>query len=179
MLAPADPTAIRTVATVDSRRRRRRPRSAAGATVAGATPLAGVGLFALVARPAPRDDDEVIADAAARRGRDADVAVVVVGLTEEQETEAVDKTTLRLPGEQDELVRAVAAAARRTVVVVNAATPVLMPWLDEVDAILWAGPARAGGRSRRGRGPARRRSNLRAGWSRPSRSTTARPPPGR
>ena len=41
---------------------------------------------------------------------------------------------------------AVAAAARKTVVVVNAATPVLMPWLDEVDAVLWAGlPGQEGG----------------------------------
>ena len=76
----------------------------------------------------------------------AEVAVVVVGLTEEQETEAFDKSTLALPGRQDELVSAVAAAADRTVVVVNAATPVLMPWRDEVDAILWAGlPGQEGG----------------------------------
>ncbi len=47
--------------------------------------------------------------------------MVVVGLTEEQETESVDKHTLHLLGAQDELVRAVAAAARNTVVVVNAA----------------------------------------------------------
>ena len=46
-----------------------------------------------------------------RPPRDADVAVVVVGLTEEQETEAIDKTTLALPGRQDDLVFAVAAAA--------------------------------------------------------------------
>ena len=52
----------------------------------------------------------MIAEAAAAAA-DADVAVVVVGLTEEQETEAVDKTTLHLPGRQDDLVRAVAAAA--------------------------------------------------------------------
>jgi beta-glucosidase len=44
------------------------------------------------------------------------------------------------------LVRAVAAAARRAVVVVNAATPVLMPWLDQVDAVLVAGlPGQEGG----------------------------------
>jgi beta-glucosidase len=101
-------------------------------------PLAGVGQFGLVARPAPRPVDEVLADAV-RAATGADVAVVVVGLTEEQETEAVDKSTLRLPGEQDALVEAVAGAARRTVVVVNAATPVLMPWRDKVDAVLWAG----------------------------------------
>ena len=74
--------------------------------------------------------------------------MVVVGLTAEQETEAVDKTTLSLPGAQDALVSAVAAAAARTVVVVNAATPVLMPWLAEVDAVLWAGlPGQEAGRA--------------------------------
>ena len=100
-------------------------------------------------------DDEAIA-AAVAAARDADVAVVVVGLTEEQETESRDKATLALPGAQDALVEAVAAAARRTVVVVNAATPVLMPW---------AGPGRrdpgrraagAGGRPCGRRRPARR-----------------------
>lgn len=109
------------------------------------SPMTGVGLFGLIGRPAPRKPGEVIA-AAARAAAGAGVAVVVVGLTEEQETEAVDKSTLRLPGAQDELVSAVAAAAHRTVVVVNAATPILMPWRDEVDAILWAGlPGQEGG----------------------------------
>jgi beta-glucosidase len=107
--------------------------------------LAAAGMFGLIARTAPRPSADVIAEAAHAALR-ADVAVVVVGLTEEQETEAVDKTTLRLPGEQDALVAAVAAVARRTVVVVNAATPVLMPWRDSVDAILWAGlPGQEGG----------------------------------
>jgi beta-glucosidase len=93
----------------------------------------------------PRPDEQVIAEAV-QAARAADVAVVVVGLTEEQETEAVDKTTLALPGEQDALVTAVAAAAKRTVVVLNAATPVLMPWLDQVHAVLWAGlPGQEGG----------------------------------
>ncbi len=112
---------------------------------ADGAPLAGAGLFGLIARTAPRPSEEVIA-AAVRAAAEADVAVVVVGLTEEQETEAVDKSTLHLPGQQDALVSAVAAAARRTVVVVNAATPVIMPWLDEVDAVLWAGlPGQEGG----------------------------------
>jgi beta-glucosidase len=95
-------------------------------------------LYALVGRPAAREAEAVIADAE-RAAATADVAVVVVGLTDEQETEAADKTTLRLPGDQDELVRRVAQVAPRTVVVVNAATPVLMPWIEDVDAVLWAG----------------------------------------
>ena len=102
-------------------------------------------LVGLVARPAPLPDGAAIA-AAVAAAREADVAVVVVGLTEEQETESRDKSTLALPGAQDALVEAVAAAARRTVVVVNAATPVLMPWADQVDAILVAGlPGQEGG----------------------------------
>ncbi len=105
----------------------------------------GHGAVGLVAEPTPPFDDEAL-DAAVSAAAQADVAVVVVGLTEEQETEALDKTSLALPGRQDELVRAVAASAPRTVVVVNAATPVLMPWHDEVDAVLVAGiPGQEGG----------------------------------
>ncbi len=108
-------------------------------------PMAHVVTAGLIARPAQRDQDAVIAEAT-DAAADADIAVVVVGLTEEQETEAVDKSTLELPGRQNDLVRAVAAAAGRTVVVVNSATPVIMPWLDEVEAVLWAGlPGQEGG----------------------------------
>jgi beta-glucosidase len=106
------------------------------------------GLFTmvgLIARPAPRPDTDAIADAVTA-ARGCDVAVVVVGLTDEQETEARDKATLALPGGQDALVEAVAEAAPRTVVVVNAATPVLMPWADRVDAIVVVGlPGQEGG----------------------------------
>jgi beta-glucosidase len=104
-----------------------------------------ISLAGLVVHPVAAPDEQLITDAA-RAARDAEPAVVVVGLTAEQETEAVDKTTLALPGRQDDLVRAVAAAARRTVVVINSATPVLMPWLDQVDAVLWIGlPGQEGG----------------------------------
>ncbi|WP_159499741.1 glycoside hydrolase family 3 C-terminal domain-containing protein [Microbacterium sp. 18062] len=102
---------------------------------------------ALIARPAPSGDDAAIADAVAA-ARGAEVAVVVVGVTAHEETESQDRSTLRLPGAQDRLVSAVAAVAERVVVVINAASPVLMPWADEVDAILLAGlPGQEGGRA--------------------------------
>ncbi|WP_460966922.1 beta-glucosidase family protein [Pedococcus soli] len=105
----------------------------------------GMGMKGLVVSPVPADASEVL-ESATTAAADADLAVVVVGLTEEQETEATDKSTLALPGEQDAMVSAVAAAARRTVVVVNASTPVLMPWFDEVDAVLVVGlPGQEGG----------------------------------
>ncbi|MBF9133093.1 glycoside hydrolase family 3 protein [Plantactinospora sp. S1510] len=80
--------------------------------------------------------DEMLLDEAARVAADADVAVVVVGTTEEVESEGFDRTSLTLPGRQDDLVFRVAAANPRTVVVVNAGSPVLMPWAGEVSAIL-------------------------------------------
>src|SRR5699024_6717992 len=84
-------------------------------------------ILGLVVSPARRASASVLTEATAA-AESAELAVVVVGLTPDQETEGRDKTTLRLPGDQDALVAAVAATAQRTVVVVNAATPVLMPW---------------------------------------------------
>jgi len=76
---------------------------------------------------------------AAQAARDADVAVVIVGYDGGWESEGADRPHMGLPGEQDALIRAVAAANPRTVVVLNAGAPVAMPWADEVAAIvqLW------------------------------------------
>jgi beta-glucosidase len=93
--------------------------------------------FQLNLQPPHGTDDEEIGRAVAV-ARDADAAVVVVGTTEEVESEGFDRTSLALPGRQDELVRRVAEANPTTVVVVNAGAPVLLPWADEVAAILVA-----------------------------------------
>jgi beta-glucosidase len=68
--------------------------------------------------------------------RGSDVAVVVVGTSSALESEGYDRTTLALPGRQDDLVSAVARANPNTVVVVNSGAPVLLPWREEVGAIL-------------------------------------------
>jgi beta-glucosidase len=82
--------------------------------------------------------DEEELEQAVALAAEADVAVVVVGTTEEVESEGFDRDSLGLPGRQDELVRRVAAANPRTVVVVNAGAPVLLPWADQVPAVLLA-----------------------------------------
>ncbi|MEU1401954.1 glycoside hydrolase family 3 C-terminal domain-containing protein [Streptomyces sp. NPDC005728] len=89
-----------------------------------------------LAHAAPqRDADELIAEAALA-ARAADTAVVMVATTDRVESEGFDRTDLRLPGRQDDLVRAVAAANPNTVVVVNSGSPVELPWRDEVAAVL-------------------------------------------
>ena len=67
--------------------------------------------------------------------------MAVVGTTAQVESEGFDRTTLALPGRQDELVRRVATANPRTVAVVNSGSPVLLPWAGEVAAVLltWFG----------------------------------------
>jgi beta-glucosidase len=90
--------------------------------------------------PAVTDADVLIAEAVAAARR-ADAALVVVGTNQHVESEGFDRESLALPGRQDELVAAVAAANPRTVVVVNAGAPVLMPWRTDVAAVLlgWFG----------------------------------------
>ncbi len=81
---------------------------------------------------------ENLLDEAADLASTADCSVVVVGTNDDWECEGWDRTTMDLPGEQDELISRVAAAGKRTVVVINAGSPVSMPWLDQVDAVLMA-----------------------------------------
>ncbi|WP_372348997.1 beta-glucosidase [Streptomyces sp. KL116D] len=99
-----------------------------------AMPLPAV-IFSLTHLGPRRDEDTLIAEAVAA-ARDAEAAVVVVATTERVESEGFDRTDLRLPGRQDDLVRAVAAANPNTVVVVNSGSPVELPWRDDVAAVL-------------------------------------------
>ncbi|GAA2285773.1 beta-glucosidase [Streptomyces ruber] len=91
--------------------------------------------FELCHQEPRRDPDELIAEAV-EAARAADTAVVVVATTDLVESEGFDREDLRLPGHQDDLVRAVAAANPNTVVVVNSGSPVELPWRHEVAAVL-------------------------------------------
>ncbi|MDR1393332.1 MAG: glycoside hydrolase family 3 C-terminal domain-containing protein [Bifidobacteriaceae bacterium] len=86
--------------------------------------------------PDPEADSDELLRAAADLAAQSDVAVVVVGTNEQVESEGYDRTSLQLPGRQDDLVRAVAAANPQTLVIVNAGSPVVMDWREEVAAIL-------------------------------------------
>jgi beta-glucosidase len=83
---------------------------------------------------------------AVRLAAESDVAVIVAGLNPDWESEGYDRRSLDLPGEQNELIRRLAEANPRTVVVINAGCPVAMPWVDQVGAIVQAWyPGQEGG----------------------------------
>lgn len=82
----------------------------------------------------PEPDDAM--ERAVAAARSADAAVVVVGLDPDWETEGRDRDSFHLPKRQDELVARIAAANPRTVVVINAGSPVAMDWSERAAAIL-------------------------------------------
>ncbi len=98
----------------------------------------GFGLSAVrVGMFKPLPDDAL--DRAAALAADSDVAIVCVGLNGEWETEGNDRADMELVGEQNALVSRVAAANPNTVVLLQTGSPVTMPWLIEVAAVvqLW------------------------------------------
>jgi beta-glucosidase len=97
------------------------------------TPLTGI--RALAPDPAVHYDDGADPEAAAALARDADVAIVYAS---DELGEGIDRSDLGLSGNADELIRAVAAANPRTVVVLMTGSAVTMPWLGSVPAVLEA-----------------------------------------
>jgi beta-glucosidase len=73
---------------------------------------------------------------AVRLAKNSDVVVLVAGLNSEWEAEGFDREDMKLPGAQNELIERVARANKNTVVVLNAGSPVEMPWIDKVPAVL-------------------------------------------
>lgn len=81
--------------------------------------------------------DEAITEAI-RIARNADVALLFIGRNGEWDTEGSDLPGIELPGRQNELAAAVAAANPNTVVVLQTGGPVEMPWINSVRAVLQA-----------------------------------------
>ena len=104
------------------------PREAAPAP---AFPLLGTTLGVLMKFGWQEPDNRIAEAVAAAKG--ADVAVVFAA---DRHGEGADRSSLNLPGDQDALIAAVAAANPKTVVVLSTAGPVAMPWASKVSGIV-------------------------------------------
>jgi beta-glucosidase len=82
--------------------------------------------------PYPKD---MMAEAV-KLAKKSDVVVLVAGLTGEWEAEGFDRVDMKLPGAQDQLIERVAKANKNTIVVLNVGSPVEMPWINKVPAVL-------------------------------------------
>lgn len=97
------------------------------------SPLQAIEAAAPQAKVTFNDGQDIAA--AAKLAKTADVAIVFV---HQNAWEGADLKTLELSGNQDDLVRQVAAANPRTVVVAETGGAFLMPWIDRVGAVLEA-----------------------------------------
>ncbi len=96
------------------------------------TPLAAMRLGCLP--PVPADALERAIQLAAS----SDVAIVCVGFGGEWQSEGFDRPTMELPGRQNELIERVAEINPRTIVLLNTGSPITMPWLKKVAAVVQA-----------------------------------------
>jgi len=92
-------------------------------------------------------DEGLIAEAV-DKAKDADVVLVCAGLTDMYETEGVDREHMKMPPGHEVLIKKLAEVYENVVVVLSNGSPVEMPWIDQVQAILegyLGGQAGAGG----------------------------------
>lgn len=84
------------------------------------------------------DVDETLMHEAVQTAQSADTAVVFVGLPDRYESEGYDRSHLRLPDNHIRLIEEIAKVQSRVVVVLSNGSPVEMPWLPKVQAVLEA-----------------------------------------
>jgi beta-glucosidase len=81
-------------------------------------------------------EDEARIQEALAVAENADVIVICAGLTDLYEVEGVDRSHMKLPAGHNALIQRVAAAHTNVVVVLSNGSPVEMPWVDDVPAVL-------------------------------------------
>lgn len=100
-----------------------------------------------ISAAAPTQADKDLLRQAVKAAKQSDAAIVVVGLNHDYDTEGTDRLDMHLPGDQDELITRVAAANRRTIVVITAGSPVEMgAWIQKAPSVLqaWYGGSEGG-----------------------------------
>jgi beta-glucosidase len=82
------------------------------------------------------EPDAALIEEAVKTAQAADVAVIFAGLPELMESEGADREHMDLPASHNALIEAVAQAQPNTVVVLHNGSPVAMPWIRSVKAVL-------------------------------------------
>ncbi|MBN2862225.1 MAG: glycoside hydrolase family 3 C-terminal domain-containing protein [Bacteroidales bacterium] len=103
-------------------------------------PLTGGGRISFAKGcPVNGDIDQAEFDTAVSLAQKSDIAIVVCGTDMETAREGLDRTSLNLPGVQEELIKAVYHANPKTVVVLVSGFPLEINWLqDSIPAIISA-----------------------------------------
>lgn len=87
---------------------------------------------------APKHEDQAAFDAAVELARTADTVVFVGGLSSDWESEGFDRTQMAIPGLSNDLIAAISKVNKNVVVVSQTGSPISMPWVDDVQAVVQA-----------------------------------------
>lgn len=103
--------------------------------------LAGEAASVTYAQGYRLETDETVGsliEEAKRNAAEADVAIVIAGLPDRYESEGYDRTHMRMPGNQELLIEAVASVQPNVVVVLMNGSPIEMPWIGQAKSVLEA-----------------------------------------
>ena len=82
------------------------------------------------------EEDSKLIQEAVKVAKESEVAIIFAGLTENYESEGMDRKTLELPSNQNKLIEAVCNANKNVIVVLSNGSPVTMPWISNIKAIV-------------------------------------------
>lgn len=80
--------------------------------------------------------DPTLLEEAIQAAREAEAAVIFAGLPDSFESEGFDRQHLNMPDCQNELIDKVCEVQPNTIVVLHSGSPIVMPWLSKVKAVL-------------------------------------------
>lgn len=86
----------------------------------------------------PKEDkpDKALLKEAIEIAKDSEVVLLFVGLTDEYESEGFDREHIELPKSHNALISAIKEVNENILVVLSGGSPMAMPWLDDVKAVL-------------------------------------------
>jgi beta-glucosidase len=80
-------------------------------------------------------DEKLIAEAV-EKVKGIDKVIIFAGLTDSYETEGYDRTMLDMPEGHEKLIEAISDVNPNVIVVLQMGSPIVMPWLNKVKAVL-------------------------------------------
>lgn len=80
-------------------------------------------------------DEELVEEAVAKAAK-AEVCIIFAGLPEISESEGMDRSDMKLPNNQHDLIERIAAVNSNLIVVLSGGSPVELPWVNKVPAVL-------------------------------------------
>jgi beta-glucosidase len=80
--------------------------------------------------------DAKLAEEAVEAAKDADIVLFFGGLDESSESEGLDRSHMRMPAAQSDLISAIGKVNKNLIVAMSAGSSVEMPWYDDAKAIV-------------------------------------------